>query len=327
MMLWLLFAALTVVTIAVLVFPLLRKSTKPAHARVEYDVVVYRDQLAEIAQEIESGLLTPAQADAARAEVHRRMLAAEDAELKTPAKPARTESRYARLAVIIAIALVLPVGAALMYGALGSPHLPGKPFAWREKNDPEFTAAAGAKDLAAQLQKSPSVAGYQQLAVMYLTARQYEQSAAADRRAIDLGATDAATWSDLGEAEVLANDGAVGADALQAFTNALSAEPRSERARFYIGLAEAQIGKLKQAVGIWRDLEKDSAADAPWLPMLREHIAVYAKQGGFDPASAPPSPPSVETMNASIAAMKAAAHMQGGAAPAAPAAPSFGPGR
>ena len=99
------------------------------------------------------------------------------------------------------------------------------------------------------------------------------------------------------------NGGAVAPEALQAFTNALSIDAHSERARFYIGLAEAQIGNLKQAVAIWRDLEQGSDPDAPWLPMLREHIAAFSKEGGFDPASVPPAPPSTATLNAAIEAM------------------------
>ena len=81
-MLWLIFAILTVAIIAILLFPLLKRVPDEPSLRVDYDIVVYRNQLAEIEQEIERGLLTETQADAARAEIYRRMLAAEDA-LKT----------------------------------------------------------------------------------------------------------------------------------------------------------------------------------------------------------------------------------------------------
>jgi cytochrome c-type biogenesis protein CcmH len=325
-MLWLIFAILTFIVLAGLLVPLLRSASDEPPPRVDYDIVVYRHQLTEIEQEIERGLLTEAQAEAARAEVHRRMLAAEDAELKTPVKPLRAENRHARLAAIIAIAIVLPLGAAIMYGALGSPGLIGKPYAWRIKHDPEFVFAATAEKLAELLQSSPSASGYKRLAEMYFNARNYEQAAAADRRAIGLGATDAVTWSELGEAVVMMNGGAVVPEALLAFTNSLGINPDGERARFYIGLAETQIGNLKQAVAIWRDLEKDSAAGAPWLPMLREHIAVFSKEGKFDPASVPPSPPSTGSMNVAIIAMTNAMHLQAGAkVPAGPASDAVPP--
>lgn len=316
-MLWLLCAVLTVAILAVLLFPLLKGGSEEAAPRIDYDIVVYRDQLAEIEQEIERGLLTEGQAAAARAEVHRRMLAAEDAELKTPVKPERTDNRRARFAAIAVIAFVLPVGAAVMYGALGSPQLPGKPYAWRLNNDPEFVVAATAEKLAALLKNSPSASGYKRLAEMYFDSRSYEQAAAADRRAIALGAADAVTWSELGEAVVMTNGGVVVPEALLAFANSVGIEPHGERARFYIGLAEAQIGNLKQAVAVWRDLERTSDPNAPWLPMLRDHIAAFSKEGGFDPASVPPSPLSAAALNVIITAMTNAMHLQGGASAAA----------
>ena len=311
-MLWLIFAILTLVVLAVLLIPLLKNVSDEAPPRVDYDIVVYRNQLTEIDQEIERGLLSEAQADAARGEVHRRMLAAEDAELKKPVKSVQTDNRRARFAAIVIIAAVLPVGAVATYGTLGSPHLQGKPYDWRLKNDPDFVVAATAEKLAALLQDSPNADGYKRLAAMYFSSRNYEQAAAADRRAIELGASDAATWSELGEAVVMTNGGAVVPEALMAFTNALGIDSRSERSRFYIGLAESQIGNLKQAVAIWRDLEKTSDPDAPWLPMVREHIAAFSKEGGFDPASVPPSPPSSGAMNVAITAMTNALHVQGG---------------
>lgn len=308
-MLWLIFAIISLAVIAILILPLLGRAGAEAPPRVDYDIVVYRDQLAEIDQELERGQLSESDAEAARAEIHRRMLAAEDAELKMPFKLLPGASRYGRLGVIAAIALIIPLGAAVTYGALGQPQLPGKPYAWRLKHDPDFVVAATAEKLAAMLQNSPSAAGYQRLGQMYFDARNYEQAAVADRRAIELGANDAATWSELGEAVVMVNGGAVAPEAMTAFTKALSIEPHSERSRFYIGLAEAQIGNLKQAVAIWRDLERDSPPDAPWLVMLREHIAAFGKQGGFDPASIPPSPPSARTLDVANTAMTNALHL------------------
>ena len=318
-MLWLIFAVLALAIIVILVLPLLRQSLGDAPPRVDYDIVVYRDQLGEIDQEIERGLLSESEAEAARAEIHRRMLAAEDAELKAPFKHLPSDSRYSRVSAIAAIALILSLGSAVMYSVLGHPNLGGKPYAWRLKNDPDFVVAATAEKLAALLQNNPSAAGYRRLGQIYFDARNYEQAAIADRRAIELGANDAVIWSELGEAVVMTNGGAVMPEAMMAFTKALSIEPHSERSRFYIGLAEAQIGNLKQAVAIWRDLEKDSPPDAPWLVMLREHIAAFAKQGGFDPATIPPSPPSASTLNVANTAMSNALHLAspGSSAPAA----------
>jgi cytochrome c-type biogenesis protein CcmH len=307
-MLWLVFIILILVSIAVVLLPFLRNDASEATERVDYDIVVYRSQLAEIDQEIESGLLTPDQADAARAEVHRRMLAAEDAELVMPS--VRVADRRYRLAAVIGFAVILPVGAAALYGVLGSPNLPGKPYAWRVTHDPEFVTASSADKLATLLQESPTAAGYKQLAAMYFNARDYDKAADADRHAIALGATDSATWSELGESVVMANGGAVVPEAMMAFANALGADPRDPRARFYVGLAESQIGNLKQAVGIWRDLEKDGDPNASWRQLVDAHIAAVAKQGGFDVQSVPPQAPSVQALKMGLKAMTTAEHTE-----------------
>ncbi|MDE2492447.1 MAG: c-type cytochrome biogenesis protein CcmI [Alphaproteobacteria bacterium] len=309
-MLWLIFALLTLATVAILLVPFVRAVSAEMPARIDYDVVVYRRQLKEIDDEVESGLLTEAQADAARAEVHRRMLAAEDAELEMPFKRPRGGSRLTKLGAVVAVALMMPVGAAIVYGVLGSPHLPGKPYAWRLKHDPDFVAASTADKLAKLLQDSPSASGYRRLAEMYFEARDYVKAVDAGRRAIDLGANDARIWSELGEAIVMMRGGAVMPGALSAFTDALSKDAHDYRARFYIGLAEAQIGNLKQAVAIWRDLEQGAPPAAPWLPMVREHITAVAKEGGFDPASVLPNPPTASSLNVANTAMINAIRLQ-----------------
>jgi cytochrome c-type biogenesis protein CcmH len=325
-MLWPIFMTLTVLVIAVLLYPLLKEPTKETAERIDFDIVVYRSQLAELEEEVQSGLLTDEQAGAARTEIHRRMLAAEDAQMSDLAPRDRVGGKRARLIAIAAIAMILPIGATALYGVLGSPQLPGAPYAWRQRNDPNLMAATSADELASQLQGSPSAAGYRRLANMYFAAGKYDHAAIADHRAIDLGGGDATTWSEFGEAIVMANGGAVVPQAMVAFTNAIEMSPDDERSRFYIGLAEAQIGNLRQAVAIWRDLESGGEPNAAWLPMVREHIAAFSKQGNFDSASVPPAPPSVGALRAALSAMAGAMRQQGGPSASPPSTSPAAPG-
>lgn len=167
-------------------------------------------------------------------------------------------------------------------------------------------AASSAEQLEKELKGAPTQAGYRRLANLRFAAGQYDKAVAADQRAIELGADDAVIWSEFGEAMVMAGDGSVPPQALGAFTNAISRDPTDARARYYIGLAQAQIGNLRQAVAIWRDLEGDADPDAPWLEMVRQHVVAFSKQGGFDPESVPPAAPSPSAMRAAVAAMTGA---------------------
>ena len=302
-MLWLVFGALALLAIGTLAFPLLSKRADAPAARIDYDVVVYRDQLDELEQDVDGGVLTEDQAAGARTEIQRRILAAEDAERK------ETSPRNGRRSALLAaglIAVIVPAGAATMYAALGSPGLPGQSYAWRRQHDANIAAATSAEALEKLLKTDPSPAGYQRLANIYFAAGQYDKAVSADHRAIDLGANYAGIWSEFGESIVMANNGQVMPQALVAFTNTISLDPKDARARFYIGLAEAQIGDLRKAVAIWRDLEQDSTPGAKWLPLVQQHVAAFGRQGGFDPSSIAPQPPSVDALRSSIVAMTGA---------------------
>ena len=61
---WIATALMTAATVAVVVFPLLRASGQQKAKRAEYDITVYKDQLAEIDRDFERGLLAEAEADA-----------------------------------------------------------------------------------------------------------------------------------------------------------------------------------------------------------------------------------------------------------------------
>jgi len=289
MTLWLSFAVLTLAVLAMLILPLLRRPA-PMPPRVDYDMVVYRDQLAELERDQERGLLTPDQAGAARTEILRRMLAAEDAEPPPGAKSLLAGDRRMRMVAAVTIIILLPAAAVGIYAKLGAPSLPDQPYALRGA-DPEFRMTEMADRLASDLRQKPDADGFVTLAETLFQLRRYPDAVEAYRQAIAMGVVDAQILASTAEAMVMSNDGMVTPDARQTFQQVLNLDANDPRARFYLGLAKAQIGKNAEAVSIWRDLEKGSPADSPWLPMLREHIQEYAKQGGFDPAKIDPVPP------------------------------------
>ena len=309
-MLWLLLLVLLVLTIGALVFPFLRRKTDTDPQRIDYDVVVYRNQLGEIDQDVERGLMSSEQAAAARTEIHRRMLSAEDAETRMAGKLFPEDNHRMRLKMAGVIAAILVVGSVLMYLMLGAPELPGKPYAERSKNDTEFAQSEEAAQLAAQLETKPSASGYNRLADLYFIAKNYEKALDAYHHALRLDSKNAVMWAGMGETLVMASNGSVVPQAMKAFIRTLELDPQDPRSQFYIGLAESQIGNLKKAVAIWRNLERHSAADASYLPMLREHIAAYATEGKFDPQSVPPEKPPLAALKQAVATMAGAQDSQ-----------------
>jgi cytochrome c-type biogenesis protein CcmH len=287
MMLWVIFGALALATAALLVVPLLRRAGDPL-ARSAFDLQVYREQLVELQRDQERGVLAADQAEAARTEIHRRILAAEEQDGAAAAKP------RLQLPLALLLGLGLPLIAAVIYSRLGSPDLPDRPFAARQA-DPAFKMTALLEQLAAHLQTQPDGDGYRRLGQGYMTLQRYSDAADAFKAAEALGVHDSAMSSAWGEALTMSQGGMVGPEARHQFLQSLAGDAQNPQARFYIGLGYAQIGEFKKAVAIWRDLEKDSAADAPWLPALRQHIAEAGKQGAFDPVSVSPAPPEIPT--------------------------------
>lgn len=279
------FCAMTGFVLALLLFPLLRARTAAPPMRADHEVAVYRHQLAELERENAHGFAPPEHVAGLRLEIQRRLLsAAEDCAIPTAQENRRINTIAAAVIVVGFIA-----GAWGLYAYLGSPNLPDEPFAARQ-NDPDMQLKAVAEIAAAELAAHPDAGGYEKLAEMYYALRLFDRSAETYQKALDLNGKDAEAWSGLGESVVMENDGAVAMDAQDAFKKALALDKAEPRARFYMGLAEAQIGNLKKAVAIWRDLEKTAPANALWLSMVKENIAVYSKLGGFEPASVAPAP-------------------------------------
>ena len=120
---------------------------------------------------------------------------------------------------------------------------------------------------------------------------QFERAIVTYRTAIARHPEFGTLHSALGEALVMASGGIVGEEARAAFERALERDPTEARARFYAGLAKLQGGEREAALDVWVDLIEDTPADAPWLPDLRQQAAALATDLGLDPARALPAGP------------------------------------
>jgi len=119
MTLWFVFALMTAAAIFAVLWPL----GQAANAQAGSDLAVYRDQLDEIERDRAAGLIGAAEADAARVEVSRRLIAAADAAELTHALPIGSPL-WRRRALTVGALLLLPGIAAGFYLALGSPSCP-----------------------------------------------------------------------------------------------------------------------------------------------------------------------------------------------------------
>src|SRR5437867_1573577 len=118
MTLALIFSLMTAAAIFAVLWPLARNVPRQAGS----DLAVYKDQLEEVERDRAAGRIGAVEANAARIEVSRRLLAA-DAVSSASKAPAATQL-WRRRAVALAALIVLPFAAAILYLTLGSPLLP-----------------------------------------------------------------------------------------------------------------------------------------------------------------------------------------------------------
>lgn len=290
-MLWLVLALMTAAAMFAVLWPLARSRRVDGNAS---DVVIYRDQLHEIERDRASGTIGTAEADAARVEVSRRLLAAADAQAPPAADPA-LRLRHRRWTAVAAF-VVIPLGAICVYLVLGSPDLPGQPLAQR------FAAPADANSVAGliarvetHLERNPDDGrGWDVVAPIYMRLGRFDDAIRAYRSALKLEGETADRQASLGEALAGAAGGVITTDAKGAFERALVLDKSNPRAQFYLGLAAEQDGRASEAVDRWESLIAHAPADAPWLAYVREALARVEPsraqtQGSGAPAGSSPS--------------------------------------
>ena len=238
------------------------------------DRLVYQDQLKEIDRDRAMGLIGDAEAESARVEISRRLLAAADAETAISQEPDSKANTRRRRAVGFAI-LVVPLVALALYVKLGSPDIPGQSaFARANASSEDRSMESLIGQVENHLARNPNDgAGWEVIAPVYLRLGRFADAVMARKKAIALNGDNPARESDLGEALVAAADGVVTDEAKLAFQSAVAGDARNAKARYFIGLADEQDGNRDDAAKEWRALLDDAPADAPWKDLVRAALA------------------------------------------------------
>lgn len=272
MMLWVAIALMTAAAMFAVGWPLARKVRGPV-TETEGDVAIYRDQIAEIDRDHAAGLMGTREAEAARLEVSRRLIAAADAGRAPDEGRGETPLRWRLGAAGAAVAL--PLCGFLLYLALGSPNLPGAQLEARMAQDhgrDQSIEALFAK-IEAHLEQHPDDGrGWEVIAPVYMRVGRYDDAARARANALRLLGSTANRQADLGEALVAAGNGLVTVDAKAAFDAAIRLDGSNATARFYEGLAAEQDGNRAEASRIWHALLDSAPPGAPWLGFVRQEV-------------------------------------------------------
>jgi cytochrome c-type biogenesis protein CcmH len=279
MTLWFVFALMTVAAIFAVLWPLSRSSAPQAGGN---EATVYRDQLAEIDRDSAAGLIGVSEAEAARVEIGRRLLAAADGERDLPA---RSNLGLRRASAVLAL-VALPIAAVTFYLSLGTPQLGDFPLASRTRTDANQPLDNMVAQVEAHLEKNPTDGrGWTVLAPVLARLGRYDDAVRAYRNSITYAGDSAERRADLGEALAGAAGGVVTAEAKAEFERAVAQNADDPKASYFLGLAAEQDGRAADAASIWRGMLAKAPADAPWRPLLQSALT---RVGG-------PAPPALSS--------------------------------
>lgn len=290
MLLWMGFAVLTAAVVAVLLRPLLARAEPQATSS---DVAtgaagaVYRDQLVEIEAEEQRGLIGAAEAEAARVEIARRLLATADP--GNAAAPGALASASLRTAAML-VAVALPLTAIAAYLTVGAPGRPGVPYASRMAPP---GSGPGVAQLVAKVEERLRAhpedgRGWDVIAPVYLRVGRYHDAADAFARASRLLGESPDRLAGLAESLVLANDGLVSEVARKTYERLLQAAPERVEPRFWLAVAAEQDGRLQDAATAYEKMLTEGDAEAGWRPTVVERWRTVRTKLG-QAADAPPA--------------------------------------
>ncbi len=300
---WIWSAILLVAVLVALIVPFLRRPRK-ALARADYDLAIYKDQLRELEEDEVSGLITGAEAEAARNEIARRILAADAAREKAERELQAREGSKEKAVALAAALILVPALAFGLYLEKGRPGMPDMPIAERMQLAAEHNDInALVKRVEDRLAKKPDdIQGWLVLAPVYARMGKHDKAVNAWKNAIRLSEKpDPDLYNSLGEALVYANRGRVVPEARQAFEKALKLAPGNPMSRYFLAQAKLQDGNKDEALVELKGLLKDLPDNFAGRPLIERQIAqlegrsqppaamMQEGAGGADPATGGPS--------------------------------------
>jgi cytochrome c-type biogenesis protein CcmH len=290
MNLWLILTLMTLGAVWAVCWPLVRRQKS---VRSGSDIAVYRDQLEEIGRDQAASLIGDVEAEAARVEVSRRLIAAAEAAKAATHVAAAGPARLYRRATIAVAIVLLPLAAGATYFLLGSPNL--VPVS--------MSAEAGGQQLPEGIEQTVTEVeryleanpnngrGWELLAPVYLRLGRLDDAVRARRNALEIFGPDAARLGDLGEAIVLAANGVVTPEAKDLFARASAADPEDVMAQYYLGLSAKQDGRRDEAVRRWTALVSSAREGAEWLPLVKHALAGIEEKGPSTAVNVAPKGP------------------------------------
>ncbi|MDE0851193.1 c-type cytochrome biogenesis protein CcmI [Yoonia sp.] len=297
MLFWIICFVLTCVVGLLVITPLIRP---PEGVAADPQVALYKAQLEEVDRDVARDVLDASEAEHAKTEIARRLLAAAGTGVVAREGPFNRGAAIATAAVL----LVLSGGT---YWQLGAPGYPDLPLKTRIANGDEFRAnrpTQATAELSAPVPIAPDhpadyiesveklraivplrpddAQGWELLAFHETQSRNYPAAAAAQARVNELKGDTATVEDLLKHADLLAAaaDGYVSPQTEMIAREVLRLEPNNVAGRYYLGAMYDQTDRPDLAFRLWRGILESGAAETFHLALARRFVEDAAVRAG-----------------------------------------------
>ena len=221
-------------------------------------------------------LIGGTEAEAARVEVSRRLIAAvETASTASAAAAPRPAGNY-RWATLAATVILLPLGAAMTYLSSSARRTWCRFRSTRQPARKLFRPVSRTRLRRSKpiFRKNPQDGrGWEVLAPVYLRLGRFDDAVeGAAQRAADIR-PERRPARRSGEAIVVAARGVVTPEAKSLFERANAADFDDVMAQYYLGLSAKQEGRRDEALKRWTALMSSAREDAEWVPLVKNALA------------------------------------------------------
>ncbi len=294
-MLWMILTLMVALAAVGLAIPLIRRHDAARQARGSVAEVL-KAQIGEIEAQAAAGALPPAEAEALKGDVKRRVLA-EGREAEPASRPLNERTLLILALGLVAVVVLAATG---LYLKIGQPNTASAPPISQQAassgtlpaGHPNGEVAGMVAQLEQRMKASPNDAeGWRMLGWSYLQTGRNADAAQAYGKAAALDPHNADYLSSQAEATVLAGQGQITPAAEAMFRKALSLDPANPPARYYLAVAKDQKGDSKGAMDDWIAMLKTAPPDAPWAPQVRDFVTKVAQDRHIDlTGRLPPAP-------------------------------------
>ncbi len=265
---WLIASAMVLSVLGLLLWPLLRRTNAMAMGERENRLAVYRQQFAELEQDLKNGVLNDELYQQARRELERRLLDETGIADTTPIA-ARWQLNSRLVAAVLAI--LIPTVSVALYWKVGNPlamtHPSASALSGQGNSDSDHRTSGGIEGLLERLKKkleqNPNDGvGWALLARSYVEMGRYSDAVAIYEKAVRLIPDDAQLLADYADALGVLHGRTLEGKPELLIQQALKSDPQNVKALMLAGTVAFDRKKYVDAARYWEQARANLPADA-----------------------------------------------------------------